>query len=124
MSPTALFTVSTPSATVHSASLPADETNFDRSFPSTSTFESGAPSHSSKLVPSNKTMASDGGETIPSVVVFPGATTGGFGAQRSVISGAILMDLPAGLSWASESSATLLHTAVITSILIFYSSFI
>src|SRR5690606_23604828 len=124
MSPAALFTVSTPSATAHSASLPADETNFDMSFPSTSTFEAGAPSHSARPVPSNNTMASDGGETIPSVVEFPGATTGGFGSQRSVISGAIFMDLPTGFSWAFESSATLQHTAVITNLLILYSSFI
>src|SRR5690606_42049418 len=110
MSPAALFTVSTPLATVHSASLPADETNFDMSLPSTNTLESGAPSHSVRSVPSNKTMASDGGVMIPADGADPGVTTGGVGLQRSVISGMILTDIAAGVSWAGASS-TLRHSA-------------
>jgi hypothetical protein len=66
--PRALFTVSTPPATVHCAG--------DLSRVST---------HSSRLRPSNSTIASDGG----ALSAAPGVTTGGTGARTSVSAGFI-----------------------------------
>jgi hypothetical protein len=67
MLPPVLFTVITPSATVHSAG--------DLSFTET---------HSSTFLPSNNTTASEGG--VP-VFTGPGVTTFGTGSQISVSSG-------------------------------------
>src|SRR6185437_15917217 len=66
MFPPALFTVSTPSATVHFA---ADLSRTD--------------THSSRFLPSNSTIASEGA----AVQVAPGVTTFGTGCQTSVSSG-------------------------------------
>src|SRR5690242_156796 len=66
MSPLGLFTVITPFATVHFAGEP-----------------SFADTHSSRLRPSNSTIASDGGASL----VFPGVTTLGTGVHTSVSSG-------------------------------------
>ena len=64
--PCALFTVSTPSATVH---LAGDLSRLD--------------THSSRFLPSNSTIASDGGAAL----VAPGVTTLGTGSHTSVSSG-------------------------------------
>src|SRR5271157_3825454 len=66
MFPPALFTVSTPSATIHFA---GDLSRFE--------------THSSKFVPSNRMIASDGG----AMQVAAGVTTFGMGSQTSVSSG-------------------------------------
>src|SRR5271167_2623299 len=66
MFPPALFTVITPSATIHFA---GDLSRFE--------------THSSKFLPSNRTIASDGG----AVQLAPGVTTFGTGSQISVSCG-------------------------------------
>jgi hypothetical protein len=66
MSPAALFTVTTPSLTIHLAG--------DLSF---------ADTHSSRFLPLNKMIASDGGV----VQSLPGVTTAGVGDHISVSSG-------------------------------------
>src|SRR5579864_814019 len=76
MLPAALFTVTTPSATIHLAGdLSCVET------------------HSSRFFPSNKMIASDGG----AAHVSPGVTTFGTGCQISVSSG---LAVGAGCCWA------------------------
>src|ERR1035438_9711074 len=66
MFPSALFTVITPSATIH---LAGDLSRFE--------------THSSKFLPSNSTIASDGGAE----QLAPGVTTFGTGSQISVSAG-------------------------------------
>src|SRR5690606_31808949 len=119
-SPASLFTVSSPSDTIQPASAPADGTNLDMSFPLTSTFVSGAPSHSDKSLPSNKIMASEGGATVPSAATFPGVTTAGLGAHRSVISGVTRTSSFPLFFWAFAASAVQHITAYTTILYIFY----
>src|SRR3982074_514439 len=76
--PAALFTVSTPSATVHLAG--------DLSWTDT---------HSSRFLPSNRTIASEGGAAL----LAPGVTTLGTGSHTSVSSGLAVGDCAAVGAW-------------------------
>ena len=89
MLPTGLLTVKTPSATVHPAGPP----------PFTFT-------HSSRFLPSNRTMASDGA----SAAVAPGETTRGSGSQTSVSFGLGLgVVVACGCCAASGATSSVAH---------------